>query len=67
VAAPLFDVLSPGGGAAVGIVFGLALVLLMFVMPGGFVAAMRRLRARIITVVPRPSWLAEVRPHGRDG
>ena len=62
VTAPLFDLLRPGGGAAVGIVFGLALLLLMFVLPGGFVAGMRMLRARVITVVPHPSWLPDERP-----
>jgi branched-chain amino acid transport system permease protein len=63
VSAPLFDLLRPGGGAAVGIVFGLALLLLMFVLPGGFVAGVRMLRARVVTIVPHPSWLTDV---GRD-
>ena len=51
---PLFALLRSGGGAAVGIVFGLALLVLMFMLPGGFVAGMRLLRARVITIVPRP-------------
>jgi branched-chain amino acid transport system permease protein len=53
---PLFAVLPPGG-ASVGIVFGVALIVLMFVMPGGFVAGVRSVRARMFTVVPRPRWL----------
>ncbi len=55
---PLFVLLRPAGGEAAGIFFGAALVVLMFVLPGGFVAGLRRLRARIVTVVPDPSWLA---------
>jgi hypothetical protein len=61
VSAPLFDLLRPGGGAAVGIVFGLALLLLMFVLPGGFIAGVRMLRARVVTIVPHPSWLTDDR------
>ena len=66
VSAPLFDLLRPGGGAAVGIVFGLALLLLMFVLPGGFVAGVRMLKARLVTIVPHPTWLNEGR-HDRSG
>jgi branched-chain amino acid transport system permease protein len=62
VTAPLFDWLRPAGGAAVDIFFGLALLVLMFVLPGGFVSAFRKLRARVVTVVPDPPWLADVRP-----
>ena len=55
--APLFSWMRPAGGGAVGIFFGLALVILMFVLPGGFISGVRRLRARLVTVVARPKWL----------
>jgi branched-chain amino acid transport system permease protein len=66
VSAPLFDLLRPGGAAAVGVVFGLALLVLMFVLPGGFIAGVRMLRARVVTIVPHPRWLNEGR-HDRSG
>ena len=40
--------------------FGVGLLILVFLLPGGFVAGMRKLRARIVQVVPHPSWLADV-------
>jgi branched-chain amino acid transport system permease protein len=54
---PLFVLMRPAGGDAAGIFFGMALVLLMFVLPGGFVAGVRRLRARTVAIVAHPSWL----------
>ena len=61
ISAPLFDLLRPGGGAADGIIFGLVVILLMFVLPGGLVNGWRRLRARVVRVVPDPAWLRERR------
>ena len=40
--------------------FGLGLLVLVFLLPGGFVAGMRKLRARFVQVMPHPSWLADV-------
>ena len=57
---PLFEWLRPIGPGLSGIVFGLALLLLVFVMPGGCVAGLRALRARVVRVVPHPSWLDDV-------
>jgi branched-chain amino acid transport system permease protein len=59
---PLFDWLSnrQGGDAISGAFFGLGLLLLIFVLPGGFISGMRRLRARFVQVIPHPSWLADV-------
>ena len=64
--APLFDWLRPAGGAAASILFGITLLVLVFVMPGGIVAGLRRLRARVVVVtgqaglppdpVSRSSW-----------
>jgi branched-chain amino acid transport system permease protein len=63
VTAPLFSWLRPAGGQAVGIFFGLALFLLMLLMPGGFVAAARKLRDRVVTIEPHPAWLDERDPN----
>ena len=58
---PLFEWLRPAAGAGLsGIVFGLTLLLLMFVMPGGCVAGLRALRARVVRIVPHPAWLDDV-------
>ena len=58
---PLFAWLDPAGGGAVGIVFGLALLVLMFLMPGGFIAGMRRIKGRLVTIVPKPPVSASAR------
>ena len=58
---PLFDWFGPVGSSVAGVFFGLTLLALLFLLPGGFIDGMRRLRARIITIVPHPSWLADVR------
>jgi branched-chain amino acid transport system permease protein len=60
LASPLFEWLRPVGGGLSGIVFGLTLLLLVFVMPGGCVAGLRALRARVVRIVPHPRWLDDV-------
>jgi branched-chain amino acid transport system permease protein len=67
VTAPLFDWLKPAGSAAAGIFFGLLLLLLVFVLPGGFVDGFRRLRARVITIEPNPPWMVDVGAPPVDG
>ncbi len=54
----------PGASAISGVVFGLVLIVFVFVLPGGVVDGLRRLRARIVRIVPNPSWLADVTPTG---
>ena len=49
-----------GKGGIVGIAFGLLLLGFVFVLPGGVIDGLRRLRAKFVTVVPRPAWLSEV-------
>jgi branched-chain amino acid transport system permease protein len=52
----------PGSGAVANVLFGLLLIILVFVLPGGIIDGLRRLRARFVRVVPNPSWLADVAP-----
>ena len=49
-----------GKGGIVSIAFGLLLLLFVFVLPGGVIEGLRRLRARFVTVLPHPSWLGEL-------
>ena len=62
VTKPLFDWLEDrqGGDAISGVFFGLGLLLLVFLLPGGFISGMRKLRARFVQVIPNPPWLADV-------
>jgi branched-chain amino acid transport system permease protein len=61
VAGPLFELIAPGGVAAVGVIFGIALLFLMFVSPGGFVGVVRALRGRVIRIEPNPARLSRDR------
>ncbi len=67
---PLFRVLRSAGGAAVGVFFGIALLVLMFAMPRGIVGAWRAVRRRIVVVDPSPRWMrdtaGEVNAGGRS-
>jgi branched-chain amino acid transport system permease protein len=67
VTSPLFKWLHPAGAGAVDIFFGFTLLILMFLLPGGFVNGFRRLRARVITIEPDPPWLDEVEPLPAEG
>jgi branched-chain amino acid transport system permease protein len=55
----LFDWLETrqGKGAIATVMFGVSLVIFVFLLPGGFIDGVRRVRARIIRVVPNPTWL----------
>jgi branched-chain amino acid transport system permease protein len=48
-----------GKGGIVQIAFGLLLLLFVFVLPGGVIDGLRRLRAKVVRVIPRPSWLSD--------
>ncbi|MEO5899361.1 MAG: branched-chain amino acid ABC transporter permease [Ilumatobacteraceae bacterium] len=56
---PLFDWLQgrQGGNSISGVFFGVLLLAAVFVLPGGIIDGLRRLRARIVTVTPNPAWL----------
>jgi branched-chain amino acid transport system permease protein len=55
---PLFDWLEgrQGAGAIAGVFFGVGLLIFVFLLPGGCVDGLRRLRARFVRVIPNPSW-----------
>jgi branched-chain amino acid transport system permease protein len=42
-----------------GVVFGVGLIVLMFVLQGGLIDALKRLRALVLRVEPNPSWLSD--------
>jgi branched-chain amino acid transport system permease protein len=56
----------PGAGSVAGVIYGLLLVIFVFVLPGGMIDGIRRLRSRILTIVPNPPWLSSFRPDGPD-
>jgi hypothetical protein len=56
---PFVDWLRPGGAAVAGLFFGIVLLLLMFLLPGGFVDGVRRLRGRLVTIERRPPTLRD--------
>ena len=50
-----------GKGGIVSVAFGLLLLLFVFVMPGGLIEGIRRIRAKFVRVIPHPAWLDAVR------
>ena len=56
-----------GRGGIVSIVFGALLLIFVFVLPGGVIDGFRKIRAKFVTVVPRPSWLASIQSHSSQG
>jgi len=56
---PLFRVLRSAGGAAVGVFFGVALLVLTFTMPRGIVGAWRAIVSRLFVTQPNPKWLSQ--------
>lgn len=47
-----------GGGQVATILLGILLLVVVFVLPGGTIDGLRRLRAKFVQVLPNPSWLA---------
>ena len=41
--------------------YGVLLLAVVFVLPGGVMDGIRRLRIRIVRIVPNPSWLSSVK------
>jgi branched-chain amino acid transport system permease protein len=52
-----------GKGGIVSIAFGLLLLASVFFLPGGIIDGIRRVRARLVRVVPRPAWLSSLAPN----
>jgi branched-chain amino acid transport system permease protein len=47
-----------GGGQVATVLLGMLLLVVVFVLPGGVVDGLRRLRSKFVQVTPNPSWLA---------
>jgi len=47
----------PGAGAISGVFYGALLLVFVFILPGGVMDGIRRLKARLVKVIPNPSWL----------
>ena len=56
----------PGAGSVAGVIYGVLLLMFVFILPGGVIDGIRRLRARIVVNVPNPSWLSQFRPDTAD-
>jgi branched-chain amino acid transport system permease protein len=48
------------GAAYATLFFGITLLVLLFVLPGGVIDGVRRVRAQVVQVEPRPRWLREL-------
>lgn len=61
VTRPFFSWLDgrPGSGAIASALFGVGLIMLIFLLPGGLASGFSALRARLVEVVPNPSWMRE--------
>jgi branched-chain amino acid transport system permease protein len=51
-----------GRGAVSTVLFGVSLVIFVFLLPGGFIDGVRRVRAKVVRVIPNPWWLRRSRP-----
>jgi len=47
----------PGAGAISGVFYGVLLLIFVFVLPGGVMDGIHRVKARLIKVIPNPAWL----------
>jgi branched-chain amino acid transport system permease protein len=53
----------PGAGSIAGVIYGIVLLLFVFVLPGGVMDGIHRLRRRLVRVIPNPSWLPAAARH----
>ena len=53
----------PGAGAIAGVLYGVLLLVFVFILPGGVIDGIRRFRSRVLVVAPNPAWLSDVK-HG---
>ncbi len=49
----------PGAGAISGVFYGILLLVFIFLLPGGVMDGIRRIKARVVMVIPNPAWLPE--------
>lgn len=49
----------PGAGSIAGVLYGALLIVFVFILPGGVIDGIRRVRRRLINVVPNPVWLSQ--------
>ena len=52
----------PGAGEVAGVLYGVLLLAFVFILPGGVMDGLRRVRMRVVRILPNPSWLSQVRP-----
>lgn len=50
-----------GKGGVVSIAFGILLVIFVFVLPGGVMDGLRRLRMKFVRIIPHPAWLGDAK------
>ena len=49
-----------GKGGIVQVAFGLLLLAFVFVLPGGVIDGIRKVRAKFVRIIPHPSWLSQI-------
>jgi branched-chain amino acid transport system permease protein len=47
----------PGAGAISGVFYGVLLLVFVFILPGGVMDGIHRVKARLVKVIPNPAWL----------
>ena len=52
----------PGAASISGVIYGVLLIVFVFALPGGVIDGVRRLRTRVVQIIPNPSWLSADRP-----
>ena len=57
---------GPGAASISGVIYGILLLVFVFVMPGGVADGLRRAWARIVHVTPNPRWLIRHRKAATD-
>jgi branched-chain amino acid transport system permease protein len=51
-----------GKGGIVTVALGVLLLASVFILPGGIIDGLRRLRSKVVRTAPNPKWLSEVQP-----
>jgi hypothetical protein len=48
------------------VIYGVLLLVFVFILPGGVIDGIRRLRSRVLAVVPNPVWLSQLHPQSAE-